>query len=50
LAVKMRRATLDRLARQITQLRADRERAARFAQEGAAILDELGGVSLRAGC
>jgi hypothetical protein len=37
----MRQAALDRLEWQITRLRADLEKAARFADEGAAILDEL---------
>jgi hypothetical protein len=50
LALTMRQAALDRLEWQITQLRADLERATRFADEGAMILDELAGVSLRAGC
>jgi hypothetical protein len=36
---------LDRLAWQISLMRADLAKAARFAQEGAAILDELAGVS-----
>ncbi len=47
LALTMRQAALDRLEWQITQLRADLEKAARFADEGAAILDELAGVSPR---
>jgi hypothetical protein len=50
LAIMTRQAALDRLEWQITQLRADLQKAARFADEGAAILDELAGVSLRAGC
>jgi hypothetical protein len=37
----MRQAALDRLEWQITRLRADLERAALFANEGAAILNEL---------
>ncbi len=37
----MRQAALDRLDWQITQLRADLAKAARFAGEGTAILDEL---------
>jgi hypothetical protein len=41
----MRQAALDRLDWQITQLRADLANAARFAGEGAAILDELACVS-----
>jgi hypothetical protein len=41
LALTMRQAALDRLEWQITQLRADLERASHFADEGAAILDEL---------
>jgi len=45
----MRQAALDRLEWQITRLRADLEKAARFADEGAAILDELAGVSFRNG-
>lgn len=40
-----RDAVLDRLAWQISLMRADLAKAARFAQEGAAILDELAGVS-----
>jgi hypothetical protein len=47
LALTMRQAALDRLEWQITELRADLERAARFAQEGAAILDELAAYSQR---
>jgi hypothetical protein len=35
----MRQAALDRLEWQITQLRADLEKAARFADEGASILN-----------
>ncbi len=50
LALTMRQAALDRLEWQITELRANLERAARFANEGAAILDELAGVSFQAGC
>jgi hypothetical protein len=42
-------AALDWLEWQITRLRADLEKAARFADEGAAILDELAGVSFRNG-
>jgi len=49
LALTMRQAALDRLEWQITRLRADLEKAARFADEGAAILDELAGVSFRNG-
>jgi hypothetical protein len=42
-----RQAALDRLEWQITQLRADLEKAARFADEGAAILAELAAVATR---
>jgi len=45
LAVTMRQAALDRLEWQITQLRADLEKAARFAYEGAAILAELAAMA-----
>jgi hypothetical protein len=41
LALTMRQVALDRLEWQITQLRADLEEAARFADEGAVILSEL---------
>jgi len=44
-AATMRQAALDRLEWQITELRADLERAARFAREGALILDELAGMN-----
>jgi|ERR1035437_9804719 hypothetical protein len=47
LAVMTRQAALDRLEWQITQLRADLEKAARFADEGAAILAELAAVATR---
>jgi hypothetical protein len=47
LALTMRQAALDRLGWQITQLRADLERAAHFADEGAMILDELAGAWTR---
>ena len=40
-----RRATLDRLEWQMTRLRADLEIAARFADEGAAILAELAAMA-----
>jgi len=40
-AAIMRRAMFDRLDWQMTQLRAELETAARYADEGAAILDEL---------
>jgi hypothetical protein len=49
-AATMRQAVLDRLEWQITQLRADLEKAGWFMGEGAAILDELAGVSFQAGC
>jgi len=41
LVVMTRQAALDRLEWQITRLRADLEKATRFADEGAAILNEL---------
>jgi len=47
--VALGQAALDRLEWQITQLRADLEKAARFMDVGAAVFDELAGVSLRAG-
>jgi len=49
LAAIMRQAALDRLEWQITQLRADLQKAARFMYAAAAVLDELAGVSFRNG-
>jgi len=41
----MRQVALDQLEWQMARLRADLERAARFAHEGAAILDELAAMA-----
>jgi short chain dehydrogenase len=49
LAASMRQAALDRLEWQITQLLADLQKAAAFVDIGAAVLDELAGVSFRNG-
>jgi hypothetical protein len=49
LALTMRQAALDRLEWQMTRLRADLEMAARFAGEGAAILDELAAMAKTGG-
>jgi hypothetical protein len=40
----------DRLDWQMARLRGDLETAARFADEGAAIIAELGGMASGAGC
>jgi hypothetical protein len=49
LVIMTRQAALDRLEWQMTRLRADLERAARFAGEGAAILDELAAMAHASG-
>jgi hypothetical protein len=49
LAIMARQAALDRLEWQITQLRADLEMAARFADESAAILAELAAMAKTGG-
>jgi hypothetical protein len=46
-AAMMRQAALDRLEWQITQLRADLETAARYANESAVMLDELAAICYR---
>ncbi len=50
LVAKAREAVVDRLDWQLAQLRGDLETAARFADEGAAIIAELAAMASGAGC
>ena len=49
-AMTMREAVFDRLDWQLAQLRGDLETAARFADEGVAIIAELAAMASGAGC